>query len=294
MHMADFTRRKFRVGPAERRSILEEHARSFLGGFNLAAAKWRNVHDVLGAVIETERGFAYEGAGMYAAIRDLTMFHSGRSLDRLLSGPGQRYVHLIHTGAGWIWSATRLPLPVPLPRTPLLRWLALDGAGFGETFFGGLRTLRRRVRRPETPVWPVRVAGCGRALWFVLCADPEAIGAEISAAPESARGWLFSGAGLAAGYAGAVSAAGLDRLADSAGEHWAHFAQGVVFATAARARAGIVPAHTELACRQVLGAGSDQAVGWAEIAADGLAADRSVGAYLEWKERIRELVVRRN
>ena len=292
--MADFSKRRFRIGPAEQRSILEVHARNFLGGFNLAAAKWRNVHEVLGEVAETERGFAYEGAGMYAAIRDLAMLHSGRSLARLLSGPGDRYVHLIHTGAGWIWSATRLPLPVPLPDAPLLRWLALDGAGFGETYFGGLRVLRRRVRQPETPVGPVRLAGCGRALWFVLCADPDAIGAEIGLAPEPARGWLFSGAGLAAGYAGAVSDAGLDRLADSAGPHWAHFAQGVVFAAAARARAGMVPAHTELACRRVLDAGSDRAVGWAEIAADGLTGDRTVGAYLEWKERIRELVVRRN
>jgi hypothetical protein len=229
---------------------------------------------------------------MYAAIRDNLGVRRGHSLAYLSRGPGDGYAHLIHTGAGWIWSATRLPLPVPLPGTPLLRWLAADGAGFGETYFGGLRTFRRRVRQRPTDRWRTRIAGCGRALWFVLCADVDAIAAEVAAAPVPARGWLWSGIGLAAGYAGAVGAADLDGLAASSGEHWPHLAQGVVFATTARARAGTVPAHTELACRSVLSVDPEQAVKWAADAESGLTGTRAVGAYLEWKERIREMVVR--
>jgi enediyne biosynthesis protein E3 len=292
--MADFGKRGFRTESEFARSQLERHARSFLTGFNIAAAHWRaDVHAVLGDVAEVERGFAYEGAGMYCAARDLMLVHKGRSLRWLLSGPGERYTHLVHTGAGWLWSPMRLPLPVPLPATPLLRWLALDGAGFGEVYFGGLRILRKRVRPDGGPTWQVRIAGCGRAMWFVLCADPASIAAEIASAPAAAQPWLWSGVGLAAGYAGAIEPSGLDLLVESAGRYRSHLAQGVVFAVAARARAGAPPEHSNLACARVLSAPVEQAVRWADAAAVGLTERTDVAAYLTWKQNIRESVAQR-
>lgn len=312
--MADFARRGFRLDRPESRAILETHARSFLTGFNLAAAPSRrqgrkphrnrnvhaDLHEALGAVPEPERGFAYEGAGMFARLTDLATGGATGSMRRLLSGPGARYVHLVHVGAGWGLAATRLPVTVPVPGTPLLRWLALDGAGFAETYFGGVKALHRRcTRRPQPDTragagrevrWQTRVSGCGRALWFVESASPQGLNQRIAEQPAAARPWLWSGVGLAAGYAGAVSAAELGDLGQAAGSAWPYFAQGVVFAVAARVLSGHVPAHTGLASRTVLGVGPEVAATWSDVAADGLTDRRDVDAYGQWRCRLRAIV----
>jgi hypothetical protein len=285
--MVDFETRGFRTSRPEQREILETHARSFLDGFNLAASRWPTVHAGLDDVAQEERGFAYEGAGMYASLRDSLLSPRQKSLAHLISGPGDRYVHLIHVGAGWGLSALRIPGPIRLPRTPLLRWLALDGAGFAETFFGGQRVLAKRACGSPTARWQVRMAGCGRALWFLQSADIAGIAAVIGELPARARPHLWSGVGLAAGYAGAVDGSGLEMLVDASGPDLAQLKQGVVFAAAARMRSGVVPAHTELVCRKILSADVDQARQWADAAAEDLALASDVDAYLEWRTRIR-------
>jgi len=292
--MADSARRGFRLDRPAARQLLEVHARSFLAGFNLALAHRREVHDALATVPEQERGFAYEGAGMYARLLDIATFGRAGALCGLLAGPGRGYVHLVHVGAGWGLTATRLPIPVPVPRTPLLRWLALDGAGFGETYFAAARGLRRLAARRPAPDreqrWQTRLSGCGRALWFVESADTDGIADRIAGLAPQARPWLWSGVGLAAGYAGATSAGELRRLADLAGDAFPFFAQGVVFAAAARMTSGVVPAHTELASRTVLGVDPDAARQWSEDAARGLTESPEVAAYAEWRARLRARV----
>lgn len=290
--LADFEHRGFRLDRPERRAVLQTHARSFLTGFNLAAAHRRRLHEALASVPEAERGFAYEGAGMYARLVDLATGGATGAFRRLLDGPGGRYVHLVHVGAGWGSAATRLPLPVP--GTPLLRWLALDGAGFAETYFGGVRALRRRcARRPtggRTAPWETRLSGCGRALWFLESADTDGVTRRIAEQPAAARPWLWSGVGLAAAYAGATTADDLRELEQAAGVAWRYFAQGVVFAVAARALSGHVPAHTELASRTVLGVAPDVAATWSDVAADGLTDRRDVDGYVRWRWRLRAIV----
>ncbi|MEU2613199.1 DUF1702 family protein [Micromonospora sp. NPDC007271] len=289
--MADFARRGFNLNRPEPRLLLETHARSFLIGFNLAARHWRDRHDVLAEVPVAERGFAYEGAGMYAALRDLTTADRAGALRGLLDGPGANYVHLIHVGAGWPLTPVRLPLR-RIPRTPLLRWLALDGEGFGATYFGGLAAARRRcAARPAAGHprgrWIATLAGVGRALWFVECADVPAIAAVIAEQPAAARPHLWSGIGLAAGYAGAASDDELARLLTAAAGYLDHLRQGVTFAAGARIRAGAAPEHTERACRRLLGVDAGTAAGWTDIAAEGLTEALDLDAYLEWRDRLR-------
>nr|WP_268239329.1 DUF1702 family protein [Longimycelium tulufanense] len=286
LRMADFAVRGFRLDRPAARAVLQTHGRSFLTGFNIGAEHWRHPHHALATVTEEERGFAYEGAGMYAAMRDLATFGRAGALRRLLAGPGDCYTHLVHVGAGWTFAPLRLGLPVRLPATPLLRWLALDGSGFGETFFGGLRALRRQIRPRRSPRWPALVAGCGRALWFVASADPDGIATIIAHSPAPARPHLWSGVGLAMGYAGAVDDTGRDRLAAAAGEHLAHLAQGLMFAAGARVRAGVVPEHTERACRQLLSVDARTAAQWTDETATDLTTRTDLGAYLEWRSRL--------
>jgi hypothetical protein len=288
--MADFGKRGFRADRPESRAVLETHARNFLTGFNHAAASWRDPHAALATVPDEERGFAYEGAGMFAAILDLATAGRTRALARLLDGPGDAYTHLVHVGAGWFFTVARVSVVPMLPSTPLFRWLALDGSGFGEVYFGGLPALYRRARRTPSPKWEARLAGCGRALWFVESADVEGIGAVIRKAAQPAQPHLWAGVGLAAAYAGATDDAGRDRLVAEAGAHLAHLLQGVTFAVGARVRSGIVPAHTERACTQLLGVGAAQAAAWTDETSADLGRTRDVESYMRWKARLRALI----
>jgi enediyne biosynthesis protein E3 len=289
--LTDFRRRGFRLDRRESRVQLEHHADSFVTGFNIAARHWRDPHAALAKIANYERGFAYEGAGMHAALRDLATFGCANALSRLLNGAGDDYVHLIHVGVGWALVPTRLPLPVRLPSTPLLRWLALDGAGFAETYFGGLTAMRRRTLRKPTEQWQARVAGCGRALWFVESADPSGVNTAIERCGATARPHLWSGVGLAATYAGGIEPHDLDRLAASADRYLPYFAQGALFAAAARRRARIVPPHTESVCRQLFGIDAEVASAWTDEAAKGLESCSDISAYTEWKSRLRSRFV---
>jgi hypothetical protein len=287
--MADFSRRGFRLDRPESRAALELHARSFLTGFNTVAG-WRDPHAALAEVPAEERGFAYEGAGMRAAWNDLAAGR-GHALRKLLDGPGLGFVHLIHVGYGWGLVPSRFPVPVLVPRTPLLRWLALDGAGFAEVYFGGTSALRRRSARTPSPKWAARLAGCGRALWFVESADVTGVAKVINSLPRHAKSHLWAGVGLAACYAGCVDETKISELLDASGADEPYLRQGALFAIAARFRARIVPAHTELACRRLFAVPPQEAAAWTDAAAKGLAGRADLAAYLEWKSRLRKVAV---
>jgi enediyne biosynthesis protein E3 len=285
--LADFSRRGFRTDRPEARAELERHARSFLRGFNVAVTHWRDPHQVLAEFPEFERGFAYEGAAMHAALRDLSTFGWAGAFRRLLNGPGEKYIHLIHVGYGWSLVPLRIPLPVRKPSTPLLRWLALDGAGFAETYFGGVAALRRRCGRAPTDLWEARVAGCGRALWFAESSDVDGVADTIESTVAAARPHLWSGIGLACCYAGCAGEEQLGRLIAASGRHWPYFAQGAMFAAAARYRARAVPPHTARVCQYLFSTEASVVSAWTDEAACGLTDSVDVAAYTEWKSRLR-------
>jgi hypothetical protein len=287
-NLADFSRRGFRLDRPADRALLERHAEYFLTGFNLVAEYKSDPHSALAGIPAEERGFAYEGAGMRAALVDLMTCGRAGSLRRLLDGPGLRYVHLIHVGYGWALAPLRPPLPFRLPRTPLLRWLALDGAGFAETYFGDFTALRKRCRRRPTPRSQARLAGAGRALWFLESADIPGIVDRIESVPAAARPQLWAGVGLAACYAGCADERRLEDLGEASGPCVAYLGQGALFGAAARVLSGVVPAHTRLLCEKLFSVTPEVASGWTDVAAEGLSCRRDLAAYLEWKKRLRE------
>ncbi|MGH3429471.1 MAG: DUF1702 family protein, partial [Mycobacteriales bacterium] len=179
---------------------------------------------------------------------------------------------------------------VRLPRTPLYRWLTLDGNSFAEVYFGGVPALLRRARTTPGAKWETRLQGCGRALWFVECGDPAGVEAVIEAAPELARPHLWAGIGLSSTYNGGIDDSERARLIAAAARYRGYFGQGVVFAATARARSGQIPEHTERACQQMLGISALEATQWESTAAGGLLERRDVGAYLTLKARLREKV----
>lgn len=286
--MANFQHRGFRTDRPAARECLEEAATSFLKGYNLAgrARNLRELHELLAEVPEAQRGFSYEGAGMHTAIEDLLRFGRSGRTEGLASGPGYGYRHLVHVGAGWPLTPVSSARCLRLPRTPLLRWLALDGAGFGAAFFGGERALHRICRHPGDPRQRARIAGAGRALWFQQAADVEAIQRVIGAQPPAAAADLWAGVGLACGYAGATDAAGRQALGQASGRFLSNVRQGVLFAATARLRSGFVPEHTALACRELVGLPVEQAARWTEQESADLFERCDVEAYQLWRDRL--------
>ena len=292
--MADFGARGFRTDQPAARAVLEEHARNFLHGFNLAAARWAQPHEELRERIpDEERGFAYEGAGMFAGIVDLLTAGRARAVRGLLAGPGDQYVHLVNVGAGWLFTPARVHAVPRLPEGPLLRWLALDGSGFGQVYFGGPRALRRLAAARPGPRWEARLAGSGRALWFAESGHPDGIAEVIGRLAPAAHPHVWSGVGLAVTYAGAAADDALDRLTALARPHQDHFAQGVLFGAAARHRSGIVPADTRRAATRFLDLSVEEAARWCASTAADLSTSTDLRAYLRWKHRLREKAAER-
>lgn len=289
--LVDFERRGFRLDRPDARAELETHCRGFVHGFNSVARSWRDPHAVLADVPVAERGFAYEGAAMRAALRDLAGAGRARAFPRLLEGAGDGYVHLAHVGHGWALAVAGVPLPTAMPATPLLRWLAVDGAGFARTFFGGRAALRRLAGRSRRDArWILLLNGAGRALWFLESADVPGVAATLAALPAPARPHLWAGVGLACSYAGAADPAQLAALDRAVGPHRQHLQQGVMFGVAARRRAGHLPEHTTTAATTLLGVSAEQAASWTDDAAVDLTARLDVQAYLLWRARLRAVV----
>ena len=288
--IADFGRRGFRTDRPAARHLLQGHAEAFLAGFDLAGASWPDVHEALAGLPAFERGFAYEGAAMHAALRDTVTRGRARALETLLAGPGDGYVHLVHVGYGWGLGPVRPGWIPRLPGTPLLRWLALDGAGFAGAFFAGMPAVRRLAQRPPGAERDARLAGCGRALWFIQAADAAGVAAAIESVPQPARPHLWAGVGLAAAYAGGAGGTEIDDLVELSSAARTAFGQGVFFAGAARARSGVVPPYTEEVCDRVLGMRPADAGRCTDETSADLGEPGSLTDFLEWKARLRSAV----
>jgi enediyne biosynthesis protein E3 len=289
----DLEVRGFAPADASVRQTLELHGRSFTGGFNEALAT-REPHALarrLGDVAEAERGFAFEGAAMALALLDVVLLGRKRRLGRFLAGPGAAHVYMLHVGAGWALARLRRRPWAGLPLDPLLRWLVLDGYGFHEAFFHPERVVRRgrRPRRLHTAQLRVFDQGVGRALWFVEAADPDRIAHTIGSLDPARRADLWSGVGLAATYAGAITEDGLGRLAAASGRYRLHAAQGAAFAAGARVRAGNLVPHVDLACELLCGLDARAA---ADVTDGALCAVRGGEAedYERWRAEIRALL----
>ena len=236
---------------------------------------------------------------MGATVLDLLTLGHGRRLRALLDGPGRGHPHLVLAGAGRGYASLhrrpgRLARAVPGGQVthPALRWLVWDGYGFHRGFFrsdatiGGQR-LPRRLTAEQRALFD---QGVGRSIWFHECADPDGVALRIAEFAPARRGDLWSGAALAATYTGGADVADLGRLAEAAGEHRADLAHGSALACAARAHAGLIPAHTGAAAHALTGALAEEASGWVATALARLGpAAASAGGYRLWRQEVCDL-----
>lgn len=293
--------RGFHEKNPEARARLERVGEMFLKGYAIAAEA-RSATEAENGMEELPwefRGFAYEGAGMGYAVRDGLPL-GGHWIRDCLAGRGDEHIYMVYVGAGW--ALARLPRMRWKHATagmtdPILRWLALDGYGFHQAYFHTGKYVRGQYQEPDFP-WPFEGPswyanraidqGIGRAAWFVCGTDPSLVADTLDTFDLSRRPDLYSGAGLAATYAGGVDEAELRTFLDRGQAYLPQIAQASAFAATARVRAGLVTPHTELAARVICGTTPDEA---ARICEENLpdpsqtAADQAP-AFELWRQRI--------
>ena len=287
---ADFARRRFATHLPQQRARLERAGRAFLAGYNAALTAPSSIDallPLLAAVDADLAGFAHEGAAMALALLDLmTVWRRWRWRSLIEAAP--QHTYLSHVGAGWALARLHVRRVPSFLRVDALLWpLVIDGYGFHEGFFKPERMIRRAAKPPAVEPCASFDQGLGRSLWFVCAADPSGIADTIANFSPHRHADLWSGVGLACAYAGAADAAAVTTLRDRAGDLLPHVAQGVVFATKARQRAGNLTADADLACRLLCGLTSGEAAAIADETTRGLSL-QSDGAYEEWRRRIRE------
>ncbi|HEX4814651.1 MAG TPA: DUF1702 family protein [Nonomuraea sp.] len=289
-------KRGFRVKDAASKELLETIGEMFLAGYARAveARTPAEAGERLEEIPPRFRGFAYEGAGMGLAVLDGFALGGPRRVTALLDGRGAVHNYLIYVGIGW--AMARLPRFL-WPRSgtldPLLLWLVHDGYGFHQAYFHTDRYVHRQAR--DRFPWPAGQEayaaravdqGVGRALWFVGGTDVDQVVTLVERFAPERRADLYSGAGLAATYAGGATEGELARLRDLAGAHRPQLAQGSVFAAEARIRAGLLVPHTELAVRTLCGTTAEQAAQISRAARPSTTATGATPAYEVWRRRV--------
>lgn len=285
---------------------LETVGAMFLAGYAHAveARDATEAHERLAEIPAAWRGFAYEGAGMGAAVLDGLPFGGRGHVAALLEGAGAKHVYLIYVGVGW--ALARLPRfawPAVEGYDPLLRGLVLDGYGFHQAYFATEKYVHQHYQETDFP-WPgdatrahshhIIDQGIGRALWFVGGTDVDEVTALVEKFPEHRRPDLYAGIGLASTYAGGVDAAELEQLRVRSGEYGRQLAQGSAFAAEARVLGELLLPHTAVATRVLCGTTPERA---AQITQDvrpstaNLTAPKATGdepAYQIWRRAIAE------
>jgi hypothetical protein len=177
----------------------------------------------------------------------------------------------------------------------LLRWLLLDGYGFHQAYFHTAQYVEQQFRDtrfgwPDGPSSYVDRGidqGIGRALWFVGGTDAELVCTTIEKFAPQRHTDLYSGAGLAATYAGGVEEDELELFWKRAGGHRPMVAQAAAFAAEARVRAGLVTPFTGRATQVFCGMTPEEAAA-VSIKVRPASAEPvgGVPAYEVWRQRI--------
>jgi hypothetical protein len=272
------------------RAKLERIGETFLQGYHAALAD--SEIEVLAARLDNIdaefRGFAYEGATMALDLLDqLTPWKRSRA-SRFLAGAAEPHTYMAIVGIGWSMARLQLGLARRLSKLdPLLRWLAIDGWGFHEGYFRWRRYAggKEHPRRLKGYARRVFDQGLGRSMWFIGGADPAAMVDLVEGFPDSRRGDLWSGVGLACTYTGSADSGELMRLRQASERWWPHLAQGAVFAAKARQRAGNLMESTDEACRLLAGLPAIEAAALSDLMVRG-AVDAAEPAYEVWRSRI--------
>ncbi len=277
---------------------LREIGRSFLAGYNrsLAGPDFEDLSRHLDQAPPRYVGFGYEGAAMGYALCDFLTPWNRYRWRSFVQGKADAHRYVAHVGAGWLLA--RVPVKVNhfLEQfDSILCWLAIDGYGFHEGFFHGKRYLSHRRIPNCVQGFGGRAfdQGFGRCLWFLECANIEAIGLQIAQFPMERRADLWSGVGLAAVYAGESQPDELRQLLNLSGDYRPQLQQGAAFAAKARLRGKCSTAYTELASEALCGIPAEEAAALTDEALADLPKTGIEPPYEVWRSRVQQWFIRR-
>ena len=296
---ASFAKRGFLAGEEKARQRLEKIGVTFLSGYHAAleetgfAPLARRL-----AVVETDlQGFAFEGAAMGLALLDcFTPWRKDR-WRTFTEGLANHHIYMMHVGLGWALARLRRSVTSHLAQLdPLLRWLAVDGYGFHEGYFGWPRYIEQQVIPSRLNAYERRAfdQGLGRSIWFVKGADVATVVSTINTFPSERHDDLWSGVGLACAYAGGCGRGAIESLRVAANGHLPAFAQGVAFAAKTRQRAANLNPHTETVCRLICGHTAEETAAITDAALEDLREEGDVPAYEVWRRRIQNKIAQRS
>lgn len=285
-------RRRFRCHEESMKTRIEWIGETFLTGYHSALSNGLSpqLTKDLDAIDGEIRGFAVEGAAMGLALMDRIWLPKPSRIERFLEGYGRAHIYMVHVGVGWMWA--RIPWRRQSDQKrldPVLSWLAMDGWGFHQAYFG-FSDQRHWATPPSRLNGYERRAfdqGMGRALWFTNGGNPALIADSVAGFAQSRQMDLWSGVGLAAAYAGIISEAALTALAQHAGPFRPALAQGAAFAAKARLRAGNATEYSRLASRKLCGLSIEAAAQATDAALENLPARNDEPAYEVWRARLR-------
>jgi Protein of unknown function (DUF1702) len=311
---ASFAARGFDTSNAPAREQLEASALQFIIGyeFGIEQKGFDGLVTRLDSLEREFRGFAYEGAVMALAMRDvMSPLRRPKLTERFLagpdydSGPGSKHIFMAYIGLGFalarlpqlMWQQA-LPEQSKLADHACLRWLIMDGYGFHMAFFHPQKWVHSQYA-PSRTAWRGPAAytnrvidqGVGRAMWFVAGGNIDRLYDSIGKFAPARRSDLMSGAGLAATYAGGVDADVLKSFWDRAGQYQPEIAQGAVFALRARVVADLVTPANEMAAEVFCGCTAEQASDIAATEIIDLPEDGASPAYEVFRERIQRRFV---
>ncbi|HEX5833982.1 MAG TPA: DUF1702 family protein [Pyrinomonadaceae bacterium] len=288
---ASFARRGFLTGEEDARLRLEQIGFTFLSGYHTALEEtgFVSLARRLSTVEADLRGFAFEGAAMGLTLLDcLTPWRKDR-WHTFTGRFAEPHIYMMHVGLGWALARLRHSVPAHLARLdPLLGWLAVDGYGFHEGYFGWPQYVERQTIPDRLNGYEQRVfdQGLGRSIWFVKGANIAAVASAINAFPLARHDDLWSGVGLACAYAGGCGRTAVELLRVTAAGHLPALAQGVAFAAKTRRRAGNLNSHTESVCRLICQRSAEEVAAITDEALQDLREEGALPAYEVWRRRI--------
>jgi hypothetical protein len=303
LDVTSFKVRGFQDTPA--RWQLEESARQVGMGFEIAMEQKGNddIADRL-EMLETEfRGFGYEGAVFALALRDVMSPRPGhKNVESFINvgGRGAHQIFMAYIGIGFacarvpkfLWKRA-IPNQSQLPESPALNWMILDAYGFHEAYFKTQKWVHEQYLSPRLP-WPgphdyvLRAIdhGIGRSMWFIIGGDVDRLKAMIDGFDPARRSDLWSGAALAASYAGGVGEDGLNDFNKASWDYHPAVAQGAVFAIKQRVLSNLITENTTLAAQIFCDRTPEEASAITDEASLELPEGTKVPAYEIFRQRI--------
>lgn len=255
----------------------------------LVTARLDRLQRHLDSYDEEVLGFAYEGAGVGLAAKDIA-FGFGSRTREFVNGPAAPYKYAVYLGAGMGLARLHAPTTRFLRRLadPFHQWVVWDGYGFHE----GLFAHTRHMQEQHIPVQVSGFAraafdhGMGRALWFATGADVSRIAATIAAFDAPRRGDLWAGIGLACSYTGGVGLSQIQRLVHLSGQHQPRLAEGAAVAAKNRADVGNTSTASDATIELICGRPRVEVCSHADDALTDLDLTGPVPAYFVWRDRL--------